>query len=103
LQKNFYTGMKMVAKETLDIKNPPDWIVLRGDQRVLDDKPGSVKRTLKTIIAENPYRKIPLEAPALRNNNSYDIQLHRFRSPEFTAADKGVIIYQRMDSAFSNL
>lgn len=99
----FYTGMKMVAKNTLDIKNPPDWIVLRGDQRMLDDEPGSVKRTLKTIIADNPYREIPLSAPALRNNNSYDIQLHRFRSPEFTAADKGVLIYQRMDSASSNL
>ena len=93
----------MVAKDTLDIKNPPDWIVLRGDQRMLDDEPGSIKHTLKTIIADNPYREIPLSAPALRNNNSYDIQLHRFRSPEFTAVGKGVIIYQRMDSEPSNL
>jgi len=99
----FYTGMKMVANETLTSNNPPDWIVLRGDQRMLDDKPGSVRLTLKTILADNPYRKIPLSAPAIRNNNSYDIQLHRFRSPEFTAADKGIVIYQRMGSVSSNL
>ncbi|MCH8312533.1 MAG: glycosyltransferase family 39 protein [Nitrospinae bacterium] len=98
----FYTGMKVYANETLNVNAPPDWIVLRGDQRMLDDGPGSIKRTLKTILANNPYRKLSLETPALRNNNSYDIQLHRFRSPEFTTADKKVLIYQRMnDSAAS--
>jgi len=99
----FYTGMKMIANEALNNNNPPDWIVLRGDQRMLDDGSTPVKRTLKTIIASNSYRKTPLSAPAIRNNNSYDIQLHRFRSPEFTAAGKGTIIYQRVDSASSNL
>lgn len=99
----FYTGMKVYANETLNVSAPPDWIVLRGDQRMLDDGSNPIKSALKTILASNTYRKIPLETPALRNNNSYDIQLHRFRSPEFTAAGQGVIIYQRMDSASTNL
>jgi len=100
---SFYTGMKMVANESLNSDNPPDWIVLRGDQRMLDDGSTSIKSVLKTIIASNPYRKIPLETPAIRNNNSYDIQLHRFRSPELSANDKKVIIYQRMEPTSSNL
>lgn len=99
----FYTGLQMFSNETLNSNHPPDWIVLRGDQRMLNDKPGSLKRTLKTILADNPYQKFLLKTPALRNNNSYDIQIRRFRSPEFTAADQEIIIYQRMDSAPSNL
>jgi hypothetical protein len=99
----FYTGMKMIANESLNSNNPPDWIVLRGDQRMLDKGSTPVKSALNTILKDHPYRKIPLETPALRNNNSYDIQIRRFQSPEFTAADKEVIIYQRLDSASSNL
>jgi hypothetical protein len=99
----YYTGMKMFANETLNSDNPPDWIVLRGDQRMLDEGSTPLKNTLKTILRDNHYRKILLETPALRNNNSYDIQLRRFRSPEFTSADKKVIVYQRMVIAPSNL
>ena len=99
----YYTGMKMFANETLSKANPPDWIVLRGDQRMLNDGSTPIKNILKTILRENLYREIPLATPALRNNNSYDIQLRRFRSPEFTSADKKVTIYQRMHSQPSNL
>lgn len=99
----YYTGMKMFANETLSRDNPPDWIVLRGDQRMLDDGSTPVKSVLKAILRDSPYRKIPLATPALRNNNSYDIQLRRFHSPEFTSADKKVIIYQRMIFQPSNL
>ena len=99
----YYTGMKMVANETLNQNNPPDWIVLRGDQRMLDEGSTPVKGTLKTILRDHPYRAIPLATPALRNNNSYDIQLRKFHSPEFTTADKEVLIYQRMGSKPSNL
>lgn len=99
----FYTGMKMFAGEALNASTPPDWIVLRGDQRMLDEGSTSVKSALQAILAKNNYRKFELATPALRNNNSYDIQLHRFRSPEFTANDIGVIIYQRMESVSSNL
>ena len=90
----FYSGMKLIPGNELNLKSPPDWIVLRGDQRILD-KTSSLKRTLQTIIDSIPYREIPLDAPAIRINNSYEIQIHRFRSPEST---KRVIIYQRMDS-----
>ncbi len=99
----YYTGMKMFANETLNSDHPPDWIVLRGDQRLLDAGSTPVKSTLKTLLRDNPYRAIPLATPALRNNNAYDIQLRRFRSPEFTTADKKVIIYQRMNLTPSTL
>ncbi|VAX29033.1 hypothetical protein MNBD_NITROSPINAE05-962 [hydrothermal vent metagenome] len=99
----FYTGMKMVANEMLNKDNPPDWIVLRGDQSMLDNRSTPLKSTLKIILRDNSYRKFTLETPAIRNNNSYDIQLRRFRSPELTAADKKVIVYQRMVIAPSNL
>jgi dolichyl-phosphate-mannose-protein mannosyltransferase len=95
----FYTGMKLIAGDALNLKNPPDWIVLRGDQRNLDQS-NSVKRTLQTLIESNPYRKIILDAPAIRINNSYEIQIHQFRSPEST---ERVILYQRMDRPPSNL
>jgi dolichyl-phosphate-mannose-protein mannosyltransferase len=95
----FYTGMKLIKGNALDFKNPPDWIVLRGDQRNLDAT-NPVKRKLQTLIESHPYREILLDAPAGRINNSYEIQIHQFRSPEST---ERVIIYQRLDRSSSNL
>lgn len=95
----FYTGMKLINGETLDVESPPDWIVLRGDQRHLDGT-NPVKRKLRTLIDSNPYRKILLDAPAGRINNSYEIQIHQFRSPE--TADK-IVIHQRIEPPSSNL
>ncbi len=88
----FYTGMKLIPKEALHAANPPDWIVLRGDQRHLN-RADDISKKLKTIIQSPLYREITLDAPAWRINNSYDIQLHKFRSPDF--ADR-VHIYQRI-------
>ncbi len=95
----FYTGMKLITSNALDLQNPPDWIVLRGDQRNLDAT-NPVKQKLQTIIDSHPYREILLDAPAIRINNSYEIQIHQFRSPEAT---ERVIIYQRMGRPSSNL
>ncbi|GJL79444.1 MAG: hypothetical protein NPINA01_24330 [Nitrospinaceae bacterium] len=95
----FHTGMKMIPADALDAGNPPDWIVLRGDQKNLD-KTTPLKRKLQTLIESNPYRKIPLDAPAVRINNSYEIQIHRFRSPE---SSEKVIVYQRIKPASANL
>ena len=95
----YYTGLKLIAKEQLHPGNPPDWIVLRGDQRFLY-KPDKLSRTLQTLIQPSRYREIVLNAPAWRINNSYDIQLHRFRSPDFP--DR-VLIYQRLEPPSSNL
>jgi len=83
----------------LNLNRPPDWIVLRGDQRNLDET-NPVKRKLQAIIDSNPYREILLDAPAGRINNSYEIQIHQFRSPE---SSERVIIYQRLDRSSSNL
>ena len=95
----FYTGMQLIAGNALDLQNPPDWIVLRGDQRNLDET-NPVKRKLQTLIESHPYREILLDAPAIRINNSYEIQIHQFRSPE--SPDK-VLIYQRIKPPPSNL
>jgi hypothetical protein len=95
----FYTGMKLIKGNALNLKSPPDWIVLRGDQRNLDAT-NPVKRQLQTLIESNPYREIVLDAPAIRINNSYEIQIHQFRSPE---SSERVIIYQRMGRPSSNL
>jgi len=95
----FYTGMKLIKGNALNLKSPPDWIVLRGDHRNLDAT-NPVKRQLQTLIESNPYREIVLDAPAIRINNSYEIQIHQFRSPE---SSERVIIYQRMGRPSSNL
>jgi len=95
----FYTGMKLIASDALNLQNPPDWIVLRGDHRNLDAT-NPVDQKLQTLIESNPYREILLDIPAIRINNSYEIQIHQFRSPEIT---ERVIIYQRMDRSSSNL
>ena len=95
----FYTGLKLIDGNALDVASPPDWIVLRGDQRKLDGT-HPVKRKLQTLIDSNSYRKFSLDGPAGRINNSYEIQIHQFRSPETT--DK-VIIYRRIEPLSSNL
>jgi dolichyl-phosphate-mannose-protein mannosyltransferase len=95
----FYTGIQVIAGNALDLKSPPDWIVLRGDHRNLSQA-DPVTTILNTIIESNPYREILLDIPAIRINNSYEIQIHQFRSPEST---ERVIIYQRMDRPSSNL
>ena len=53
---------------------------------------------LNRILTSNPYRKIELTAPAIRINNSYDIQLHLFQSP--AGADK-VTIYELVQGTIS--
>lgn len=93
----FHTGMKLIPNEELSDRDKPDWIVLRGDHLYLEreDPPSPVTLKLRKILHSHPYRKIRLNVPAWRINNSYDIQLHLFQSPRF--ADK-VVIYQLGDS-----
>ena len=77
------TGLKMIHDKDLDFRSRPDWIVLRGNQR--NSHPNEVvlglKEKLNTIFSAHNYEKIVLNAPVKRINNSYDIQIHRFRSP----------------------
>ncbi|MCH8157912.1 MAG: hypothetical protein IID18_09235, partial [Nitrospinae bacterium] len=92
----FYTGMKVISREELTSRHQPDWIVLRGDDRIVD-APGiaspSVK-IVKDILQANTYTRIDLDAPAMRVNNAPEIQIHLFRSP--SSADK-ITVYQLTD------
>ncbi len=89
------TGLKMIHDTDLGFKSQPDWIVLRGNQR--NPHPNKIilglKKKLDTIFSAHQYEKIVLNAPVKRINNSYDIQIHRFRSP--TSSER-VHIYRRV-------
>jgi len=91
---NFYTQMKVISRNNLEVVEAPDWIVLRGNDRnpIAGNSPSPTAKILREILSKHPYSKIELNAPAIRVNNSYDMQIHLFRSP--SSADK-VVIYKR--------
>jgi 4-amino-4-deoxy-L-arabinose transferase-like glycosyltransferase len=82
----FYTGMKMIPNQELSQQHPPNWIVLRGIDRIFDKEGGlSIKeQRVKEILQTNAYTRTELDTPAMQANNSYDIQIHQFRSPSST-------------------
>ena len=90
----FYTGFKMIHNSELSNKSVPDWIVLRGDQWSLhsEGKASPLKKTLRFLLKNNQYEQFELNAPVKRINNSYEIQIHLFKSP--ISADK-VYIFRR--------
>jgi len=92
----FYTGFKMIHNSELTNKSIPDWIVLRGDQWALhsEEKASPLKKKLRFILRNNQYEQFELNAPVKRINNSYEIQIHLFKSPIST--DK-VYIFRRSD------
>ena len=92
----FYTGFKMIHNNELTNKSIPDWIVLRGDQWDLysEKKASPLKEKLRFILRNNQYEQFELNAPVKRINNSYEIQIHLFKSPIST--DK-VYIFRRTD------
>lgn len=89
------TGLKTIHDKDLDFQSQPDWVVLRGNQR--NPHPSEtilrLKEKLDAIISGHHYEKIILNAPVKRINNSYDIQIHRFRSP--TSSER-VHIFRRI-------
>jgi hypothetical protein len=93
---NFYTKMKVILRSDLKVAEPPDWIVLRGNDwnAIEGNSPSPTAKILREIVSKNTYSKISLNAPPVRVNNSYDIQIHLFRSP--SSADK-IVIYKRAD------
>jgi len=90
----FYTGFKMIHNNELSMKSKPDWVVLRGDQWDIHSTKtmSPLKAKLKSILENNDYEKIILNAPVKRVNNSYEVQIHLFQSP--TSTDK-VSIFRR--------
>jgi len=90
----FYSRMKLTRKSELSASDKPDWIILRGGKISVEESADSVSPTaqkLKDIIRSHPYKKIILKGPVDRINNSYDIQLHRFKTRSTT---NKVVIYQ---------
>ena len=92
----YYTGMKVIHRDAIKEQDTPDWIVLRGDYRDAIKKSSSspIARNLQEILNNHPYSKIALDAPPIRANNTYDIQIHLFRSP--SSADK-ITVYRLAD------
>ncbi|PIQ96747.1 MAG: hypothetical protein COV67_07840 [Nitrospinae bacterium CG11_big_fil_rev_8_21_14_0_20_56_8] len=93
----FYTGLKMIPADKLDPLAPPEWLILRGDAWYPEDRPPPTRVALaiEKMLKSHSYRKIVLDAPVRRNNNSYDIQLHLFQSPDFS--DK-IRMYRRIEN-----
>lgn len=89
----FYTGMKMIPNSELSPNHAPDWIVLRGQDHlfVKTEDLSSKARNVKEVLQSNPYNRIELDAPAIWVNNTYDIQIHEFRSPSST---NKIVVYQ---------
>jgi len=92
----FYTGMKMIKNKDLRQQQPPDWIVLRGKDRPFQELEKIIPeaRNVKDVLQNNAYTRIELDAPAIWVNNTYDIQIHEFRSP--SSVDR-INVYQRTD------
>ena len=92
----FYSGMKMISNSELSPQQAPDWIVLRGHDNLFLKKENlsSNAQNVMAVLQSNPYTRIELDAPAIWVNNTYDIQIHEFRSP--SSNDK-VVVYQRVN------
>jgi hypothetical protein len=89
------TELTTIHDTELDFKSRPDWIVLRGNQRNphANKMVLGLRKKLDTIFSSHRYEKIVLDTPVKRINNSYDIQIHQFRSPTSPAR---VHIYWRV-------
>jgi hypothetical protein len=89
----FYSEMRMIPNQDLNPQHPPDWIVLRGIDRISEGpKELSLNaQRVKEVLQANTYLRTELDAPATQANNTYDIQIHQFRSP---SSDDKVSVYQ---------
>ena len=92
----YYTGMKVIHRDDIKAQDAPNWIVLRGDYRDVfkGNSSSPIAQNLRKIFNNHHYSKIELEAPPIRVNNTYDIQIHLFRSPSST--DK-ITVYRLAD------
>jgi len=92
----YYTGMKVIHRDDIKAHDAPNWIVLRGDYRdaVKGNPRSPIAQNLRAVLQNNHYVKMELDAPPIRVNNTYDIQIHLFRSP--SSADK-IKVYRLAD------
>ncbi len=74
----YYTGMKVIHRDDIKAQDAPDWIVLRGDLRHATEENSSAPtaQNLRKVLSRHSYSKIELDAPAIRVNNTYDVQTH---------------------------
>jgi len=92
----FYTGMKMIRDQEITPQDRPNWIVLRGSRTDLAGgapPADAVDRTLNHILQTGSYKTFILHSTPRRHNNSYEIQLHLYKSPPSTGR---LYIYQRV-------
>ncbi|MBT3515577.1 MAG: hypothetical protein HOB32_05345 [Nitrospina sp.] len=91
----FHTKMKIILRSNLKVEEAPDWIILRGNERnaIEGNSTSPTTKILREILAKHDYSKVELNSPAMRINNSYDIQIHLFRTP--SSSDKKIVIYRR--------
>tara|TARA_B100000959_G_scaffold286698_1_gene366594 strand:- start:9159 stop:10868 length:1710 start_codon:yes stop_codon:yes gene_type:complete len=102
----FHTNMRRIYG--IPFPEPPDWIILRKNSPIR----AVLKITLENIaetkkkenfyrnyifdyIKNNNYQKIVLDYPARRGNNVFEIQIHKFKTPE---SDSKVVIYRYLGS-----
>ena len=87
--------MKIILRSNLKVEEAPDWIILRGNERnaIEGNSTSPTTKILREILAKHDYSKVELNSPAMRINNSYDIQIHLFRTP--SSSDKKIVIYRR--------
>ena len=92
----YYTGMKVIHRDDIKAQDAPNWIVLRGDywDAVKGNPRSPIAQNLRAVLQNNHYVKMELDAPPIRVNNTYDIQIHLFRSP--SSADK-IKVYRLVD------
>jgi hypothetical protein len=88
--------MKGIHRDAIKAQDRPNWIILRGDDRnTMDGESSSeIAKNIRAILKKNKYSKITLNAPSIRVNNTYDIQIHHFHSP--LLADK-IIVYKLVE------
>lgn len=90
----FYYPLKLIRGKKISLGDKPDWVILRdGVNPVEEDIDVPEAEALKSIVRSNPYEKITLTGPVWRINNSYEIQLHRFK---MLPLQNKIYIYRRV-------
>ena len=102
----FHTNMRRIHE--IPLPEPPDWIVLRKNSPIgstlkvtaenraeIKMKEDFYKKYIFDYIKDNNYKKITLDYPARHGNNVFEIQIHKFKTPE---SESNVVIYHHIES-----